>query len=332
MNTTNDLQDKILNVNSENFLDLALEVFDFQSQANSVYAEYLRLLNKHTARPITLEQIPFLPTELFRNRIIKSGDWNEELIFESSGTTQSIKSRHHVHSLNWYHQICRICFEHHYGSIEQYEFIGLLPSVEEKPNSSLISMVQFFVKASGSSVPAVSFINNHQELYKLMTRDTYKNKKIILIGLSFSLLDFAEQFVLDHPQLIVIETGGMKNSKRIMDKQRLIATLQQGFPNAAIHSEYGMTELMSQAYAADALHYSCAPVLKILISDPTDPTQFLSHGKRGIINIIDLGNLYTGSFIQTGDLGIINENGQLEVLGRYNPEEARGCVQMIEEM
>jgi hypothetical protein len=325
MNTINNLQDKILNVNSENFLARALEVFEFQSKTNSVYAAYLKLLNKQNLKPIALEDIPFLPTEIFKHKMIKSGDWKEEIIFESSGTTQAIKSRH------WYHQMCKICFEYHYGSINQYQFIGLMPSAKEKPNSSLVSMVQSFTKISNASNSLDTLLNDHKAIYELLSSDNYWNKKVILFGLSLSLLDFVRHYVVDHPDLIVIETGGMKSSNRKTDKESLLAALKIGFPKASIHSEYGMTELMSQAYAKDSKLYSSPPVLKFLISDPTDPTVFLSQGSRGIINLIDLGNINTCSFIQTGDLGILHENERLEVLGRFNPEETRGCVQMIEE-
>ncbi len=330
MNTLINLQDRILNLNSGNFKELALDVFDFQSKNNVVYSQYLKLLHKQDIQPVQLAQIPFLPAEIFKHRIIKSGDWNEDIIFESSGTTQLLKSKHYVRSLNWYYQIAKSCFEYHYGRIENYEFIGLLPSSEERPNSSLVSMFNSFSKGSKSVVHESSFINDHQALYNLLSSSEYLNKKIILIGLSFALLDFVNNYLIENTNMIVIETGGMKGNGRKTDKEILLGELRKGFPNAEVHSEYGMTELMSQAYALDGKHYSSAPVVNFLISDPSDPTVFLPYGKRGIINVIDLGNINTCSFLQTGDLGIINENQQLEVLGRYNPDEVRGCIQMYE--
>ena len=191
-------------------------------------------------------------------------------------------------------------------------------------------MVRYFSDASNSRVYEKSFLNDHQGLYSLLNNLSEYRRKIILFGLSFALLDFVKCFKVDLENLIVIETGGMKNSNQEIDKDTLLHQLKLGFPKAVIHSEYGMTELISQAYSKDGTHYTAAPLMKFLITDPTDPTIHLTPGKRGIINVIDLGNLHTCSFLQTGDLGILNEQLQLEVLGRFKPEEVRGCVQMYE--
>lgn len=329
MNTLINLQDRILKVKEENFLTLALEVFEYQSKNNEVYAEYLHYLKKQE-KPTRLNEIPFLPTEIFKHRIIKSGTWEEEIIFESSGTTQLIKSRHHVHSLDWYYKVAKNCFEHHYGAIVDYEFVGLIPSTDERPHSSLVAMCNFLRKESFSTVDRLSFMHDFKALYNFINEAKFINKKIILIGLSAALMDFIEVYNVEANNMIVIETGGMKSSHREIDKGHLLQSLKEGFPNAKIHSEYGMTEMMSQAYAMDGLHYSFAPIVKCMISDPTDPTQFLINGKRGVVNVIDLGNVSTCSFLQTGDLGILDDQNRLEILGRFDPEDVRGCTQLYE--
>ncbi len=330
MNTLINLQDKILNVNPDNFLEIASEVFEFQSKNCKVYAEYLRYLRKDGIKPDALTQFPFLPAELFKYREIKAGDWEDETFFESSGTTKETKSKHHVRSLSWYHRVARQCFEFHYGPIQNYQFIGLLPATLERPNSSLISMFQYFMNASGSGNYEHSYLNDFASLFHLLTKPEMSRKKRILFGLSIALLDFAKVYMVEASDLIVIETGGMKSLNRVIDKETLIQELKRGFPNAEIHSEYGMTELMSQAYAMDGIHYASAPILKYIISDTTDPLSFLETGRRGAVNVIDLGNLHTCSFLQTGDLGVLDHSHRLDVLGRYHPDDIRGCGQMYE--
>jgi hypothetical protein len=324
------LQDRILNAGKEDFHNLALEVFDYQSRNNKVYAEYLQLLNKQHIKPRTIEEIPFLPTQVFKSRIVKAGDWTPERIFESSGTTSDHKSLHYIKSIDWYHQVAKQCFEFHYGDLHNYEFIGLLPSAKEAPNSSLVNMFMGFAGIAGSYIPGVSYLHSFQQLNKELRRLNDTNHQVILLGLSFALVDYVKKFETDFPNGIVIETGGMKNQHRQLEKNQILEALKKGFPKAKIHSEYGMTELLSQAYAMDGIHYTTSNTMNILISDPTDPFQFLEPNTRGIINIIDLGNLFTCSFLQTGDLGMLDSDGCFQVFGRYQAEDMRGCVQWFE--
>ncbi len=330
MNSTNILQDRILNVTEENFQELALEVFDYQSKHNKVYAEYLSFLKKSHFRPESIDEIPFLPTSIFKNRVIKSGDWKEKIIFESSGTTSEIKSKHYVRSLDWYHQVSQKCFEHHYGSLTRFHFVCLLPGIESAPFSSLVSMYQNFVKESSSFGEETCYLHSPDGLLDRLDYLSQLQRTIILFGLSFALLDFVESRTSNISNLIVIETGGMKNMRRQIDRLSLINRLQSGFPRARIHSEYGMTELMTQAYSLDGINYSTSPLSRIIITDPSDPFQILPANKRGIVNVLDLANLHTCSFLQTGDLGIINDKSQFQILGRYQAEDLRGCVQLYE--
>jgi hypothetical protein len=331
MNPLINLQDRIISANDANFLALVSEVFELQSKYNAVYAAYLKLLNKTNLQPARPEEIPFLPSDVFKHQIIKTGDWNEELIFESSGTSQSQRSRHYVRSLNWYHEISKACFSNQYGDLLNYEFIGLIPSVNERPDSSLVRMVDGFASIANSIVKNWSFLSDPNAMIDFLNESQTLNKQIVLFGLSFALVDFAANNIIENENVIVIETGGMKNMNKQMDRTEIKTVLKKCFPNARIHSEYGMTELMSQAYSNENMLYKASPFMKFMISDPTEPSNFLPAGQRGLINIIDLGNVHTCSFIQTGDVGILNEEGELQVLGRFNPEELRGCVQMYED-
>ncbi|HEX5625046.1 MAG TPA: acyl transferase, partial [Saprospiraceae bacterium] len=295
------LQDKILNVSDSDFESLALEVFAFQAANNPVYSEYLSLLHVHPAEVRTLEDIPFLPMETWKHRELKSGDWMPEIEFRSSGTTGSRPSRHLVASLNWYHRVAVHCFERFYGPVGDYEWISLVPDPSERPDSSLVSMFGHFCASSGDRQQCVSYLNDFQALYQRLEKPSDSGKKRILLGLSFALLDFAESFIVRDPQLLVMETGGMKSTRRQIPKEELLKGLRSGFPDSGLHSEYGMTELMSQAYSADGLHYRSPSHMKFLLTDPEDPFARMGTGKRGIINIVDLANWSTSAFLQTGD-------------------------------
>lgn len=324
------LQDKILDMNDFNLQEIILEVFDYQSLFNPVYAEFIRLLGKSRESVRALNEIPFLPIQLFKTLEIKTGEWSAEQTFESSGTGQHGVSKHAIASLDFYHKITRHCFQMHFGSILQYEFVGLLPNYLEKPNSSLVSMLQFFINESNDISENSFFLYDFSALNRHLNALKKAKRKVILFGVSFALLDFVAEYQIEFEQLIIIETGGMKNRQRNIERSELLTALKKGFPLSKIVSEYGMTEMLSQAYALDAIEYRGTPFLKFLISDPTDPMQFLETGRRGIINVMDLANIHSCSFLQTEDIGILNENGNLQVLGRFNPEDTRGCVQMYE--
>lgn len=324
------LQDKIMNVNEQDLNQLIFEVYRYQLESNKVFNKFVRFLGLEKKSPQRLEEIPFLPVEIFKSQDIKAGKWEAETIFESSGTQQLGRSKHHVKSIKFYHDVAQHCFEFHYGPLDHFEFVGLLPNYLESPNSSLVSMVNYFVNKANRFSKEVFFLHDFHSLNKLLNDVQEKNRKIILFGVSFALLDFVKEYKINNSDLIIIETGGMKGRRSEIEREVLISELQIGFPHSKIHSEYGMTELHSQAYAMDGMYYSAPPFLKFLISEPTDPMNFLECGQRGIINIIDLANLNTCSFLQTEDIGMLNEQGQLRVYGRYNSENLRGCVQMYE--
>jgi len=325
------LQDKVLYTNQSNSFELVREVYLFQSQNNPVFRHFLELIGKLDRKINQFEDLCFLPIELFKSNEVKTGEWNEELIFRSSGTTDSLRSCHFIEKLGFYNEVSRLCFEFHFGSLEKYEFLALLPNYLERQDSSLVAMVSHFVNSANKLGKDVFFIDDFKSLELKLKALNKLNKQVILFGVSFALLDFANQFNLIHPNLIVIETGGMKGRRREIAKTDLIGQLQSGFPQSKIVSEYGMTELLSQAYALDGFNYRSHPLLKFLITDPSDPFLFLQNSKRGIINAIDLANIHSCSFIKTGDLGQLNPMGELQVLGRFDFEEMRGCSQLYEE-
>lgn len=324
------LQDKILNGKLEDFDDLALEVYAFQSQYCKVYNQFLKYLDKSDFNPQTIEDIPFLPVEIFKRQIVKSGDWNEEMVFKSSGTTSTERSSHHIRSLEWYKQIAKRCFEFHYGPLEQYKFIALLPDFAERPDSSLVHMVRFFTNSSESTAIRSDYFYNHDAFYKDLISFQEDGKILVVFGLSFAFLDFASRYTINKSNLIVIETGGMKSQRREIDRKSLLESLSKSMPNARIHSEYGMTEMLSQAYALDGEHFKTSPWLRFFISNPADPLELVGFNRRGLINVIDLGNLFTCSFLQTGDIGILDELNGLEIMGRLDTRELRGCIQLYD--
>ena len=325
------LQDKVFNANQSNSFELTLEVYQYQSKNNPVFRQFLELTGKLNQTINKFEDLCFLPVELFKSNVIKSGSWKEAAIFRSSGTSSEHRSCHYLENLSFYNRVSQICFEYHFGPLKNYEFLALLPNYLERQDSSLVAMVSYFVNSANKYGKDVFFINDFEKLYVALNEFLRLDKPVMLFGVSFALLDFANQFKIEFPNLTIIETGGMKGRHREIAKSSLLSQLQTAFPKAKIGSEYGMTELLWQAYAVDGVHYRSHPIIKFLISDPADPFSFLPNSKRGIINVIDLANVHSCSFIQTGDLGEFNDNNELQVLGRFDFEELRGCSQLYEE-
>ncbi len=325
------LQDRVLNVNFSNCFELIVDIYSYQSKSNPVFKSFLELIGRREVNIKSLHDLRFLPIDLFKTNRIKTENWDEEYSFGSSGTTGTERSIHLIQSLDFYHKIAQKCFEYHFDNLKEFEFLALLPNYIERPDSSLIEMVRFFVKNSNQFGQEVFFSNEFQKLSKTLESNLLKNKPVILFGVSFALLDFAESFQISDSNLIIIETGGMKTQRREMEKTELIKCLQSAFPQSKVCSEYGMTEMLSQAYAMDGLHFSAYPGLQFLISDPSDPYTILEPNKRGLINVIDLANVHSCSFIQTGDLGMLDEQNNLKVLGRHQFEDLRGCAQLYEE-
>lgn len=322
------LRDKIFSVSKETFSNLALEVFSYQMQWNPVYANYVNSLKKNRATIDTIEQIPFLPIEFFKSFKILSAYTDAETVFTSSGTSGMDSSRHYVPDPDLYTSSFRKTFELFYGSTAEYCVLALLPSYLEREGSSLILMAADLIKKSAH--PQSGFYLRHsEELKNVLLNLRNSGQKTLLLGVTFALLDFAEQFPLDFPELIVMETGGMKGRKKEMVRDEVHQVLKKGFGVRAIHSEYGMTELLSQAYSKGEGIFDSPPWMKVLIRDPNDPLSLTGNGKTGGINVIDLANLDSCAFIATQDLGKTHANGSFEVLGRFDHSDIRGCNLLV---
>lgn len=322
--------DAVFSVNDQDqFNELALKIFNFQAVHCPVYADFISYLNIHPEKLTDITQIPFLPVELFKTHRIISGSNRHDIIFSSSGTTGSVQSRHYVTDRSVYEISFRKGFELFYGDIKDYAVVALLPSYQEREGSSLIYMVDDFIKTSQYSQSGY-FLYNHQELHNTLTE--LKNLKIptIMFGVTYALLDFTESHSIEFPQLIIIETGGMKGKRKEMIREELHASLCKGFGVQNIHSEYGMTELLSQAYSQDAGVFRCPPWMQVIIRDINDPLSLIEHGRTGGINVIDLANLNSCSFIATQDIGRLYKNGRFEVLGRFDNTDIRGCNLLVQ--
>ncbi|WP_121666981.1 LuxE/PaaK family acyltransferase [Mesonia aquimarina] len=310
--------------NPQAFEKKALEIFQFQYQQNSVYHQFCELIKCNPSKVDRLEKIPFLPIEFFKTHQIVSSAKKTEQIFTSSGTTGSVTSKHYVSDISVYEKSFRTAFYHFYGAIEDYVVLALLPSYLERSGSSLIYMAQDFIESSKHPESGF-YLNELDELAKKLIRLDAEGKKILLIGVSFGLLDLIEKHQFHLKNTIVMETGGMKGRRKEMIRKELHEHLANGFGVKKIHSEYGMTELLSQAYSKGNGIFSCPPQMKILIRDPEDPLTLLGEQKNGGINIIDLANVNSCSFIATQDLGKKIGPNRFEILGRFDHSDVRGC-------
>lgn len=326
----NKLIQRLLNFKRDQFENIALEVFDYQKKFNLLYRHYLELLNKADLTPNTLSEIPFLPISFFKSHVIKTGEWNHQAYFSSSGTTQSKTSKHFIRDLKTYSLNAQRGFEQFYGPVDQYMIIALLPSYLERSGSSLVYMINEFIGLSKFEKSGF-FLNEYSSIEDLIKEHLAKeNGKVLLIGVSFALLDFVESIKTSFgDQLIVMETGGMKGRRKELIRAELHARLMNGFGVSQIHSEYGMTELLSQAYSKGEGLFECTDFMKILIRDLTDPFSYPIQGTTGGINIIDLQNFDTIAFIATEDLGVQRKNGAFEVKGRIDFSDIRGCNLMV---
>jgi phenylacetate-coenzyme A ligase PaaK-like adenylate-forming protein len=320
------LHQKVLALEADgDFEALALALFQHQAQHNEVYARYLSYLGADPAQVSCLEQIPFLPISAFKHHLVQTGQWQPQAWFESSGTTGQTPSRHALRSADWYQQMARRCWAYAYGrEPKHWAFFALLPSYLERGQSSLVFMVEDFIQQSIYPESGF-FLYNTQELREALVAAQKKQIPFVLWGVTYALLDFAEQFPLDLRGGIVIETGGMKGRRRELPKAQVHAQLRQAFKLPQIHTEYGMTELLSQAYALEDGYFHCPPTLRVLFRDPTDPLSYVPQGRAGAINVIDLANLDTCAFLATDDLGKADDQGRFQVLGRLDGAEWRGC-------
>ncbi|MGJ8683667.1 MAG: acyl transferase [Nonlabens sp.] len=321
--------DSIFHINSiAQFEEKALAIFHYQLEHNKVYGKYCQLLKR--TNPQNFKEIPFLPISFFKSHQVISNSNSPEITFTSSGTTGMVTSKHHVTNMSVYDSSLDNSFKQTYGRHEDYAILALLPHYLERNGSSLVYMAQRWIEKSNH--PSSGFyLNNIEELAGILEELKKKNQKVILIGVTFALLQLAEQFPQELPQTIIIETGGMKGMRKEIIKQELHEILKSAFAKASIQSEYGMTELLSQAYATDGIHFETPSWMKVLSRDTNDPLTLLNNSKTGGLNIIDLANYNSCSFIATQDLGKVMPDGTFQVLGRFDQSDIRGCNLMAVE-
>ena len=313
---------------AKQFEKTALKVFRFQYDNNAVYRDFCNLLNQNKQSVKSLKQIPFLPIQFYKSHEVVSNSDIPKTIFTSSGTTGSITSRHFVTDINLYEQSYRQAFSQFYGNIEDYTVLALLPSYLERQGSSLIYMVEDLIQLSNNPDSGF-YLNDYDALVHKLLEQERDNKNVLLIGVTFALLDLVEKQNFKLENTIIMETGGMKGRRKEMIREELHEILTQGLGVKAIHSEYGMTELLSQAYSLGNGIFECPSWMQIHIRDTEDPFSYISNGKTGGINVIDLANINSCSFIATQDLGKKYDNGSFEVLGRFDNSDIRGCNLMV---
>jgi len=313
---------------TKEFHKTAMKVFRFQFQHNQVYQKYCLLLNKSPENVKHLTEIPFLPIEFFKSTDILSSTDAVQTTFTSSGTTGMTTSKHHVTDLSFYEASFRSAFSKFYGNIEDYAVLALLPSYLEREGSSLIYMAKDFIE--GSNHPDSGFyLHNYNELAQKLVELDNSGQNVLLIGVTYALLDLIELQKFNLKNTIIMETGGMKGKRKEMIREELHTILTEGFGVEKIHSEYGMTELLSQAYSFGDGIFECPPWMDILIRDTEDPLTIIEDGKTGGINVIDLANINSCSFIATQDLGKKYPDYSFEVLGRFDNSDIRGCNLMV---
>ena len=306
----------------------ALKIFRQQAKNNKVYKQFLDLLKIDPAIIDKVDNIPFLPVEFFKSHKILSCSDEVERIFSSSGTTGAVQSQHFVTDLRIYEESFSRGFEYFYGSIEDYTILALLPGYLERQGSSLIYMVDHLIKASASKDSGF-YLNELHELSELLIKLDSKGEKVLLIGVTYALLDLIEHQKFKLKNTIVMETGGMKGKRKELIRSELHEVLSEGFGLDNIHSEYGMTELLSQAYSLGGGVFETPPWMKISIRDTEDPFHTLDNGRTGGINIVDLANVNSCSFIATQDLGRKISEHKFEILGRFDHSDIRGCNLMV---
>jgi phenylacetate-coenzyme A ligase PaaK-like adenylate-forming protein len=320
---------KIFDITSENdFIKCALELFNYQYTNCNIYQKYCLTRNINPFEVLTLESIPFLPIQFFKRFPIIDNTTISNILFTSSGTTSSNTSSHYVSDIEIYRKSFLKGFTTFYGNPEEYSILALLPSYLERKGSSLVFMFNELIEMTKQNGSAF-YLHNHDELFEKLKINEQRNQKTILIGVSFALLDFAEKYSLQLQNTILMETGGMKGHGKELPREDLHTILQNRFSLRHIHSEFGMTELLSQAYSKGNGLFSTPPWMKILVRDLYDPYTFLPLNTKGGLNIIDLANIHSCSFIETQDLGILKNDSKFEINGRIDNSDIRGCNLII---
>jgi hypothetical protein len=325
----NELLPMLANLSPSTFEETALTVFQYQAKHNLLYARYLKLLSRNPKNVKFLEEIPFLPIQFFKSQIIKTGRWQPKIFFNSSGTTGQITSKHAIRNLDFYLQNALKGFSNAYGNAEDWCFLALLPSYLERGGSSLVAMADALIKQSKHKESGF-FLHNHADLAQKIQECQVKKCKTLLLGVTYALLDFSEAYPMDLEGITVMETGGMKGRRAEMTRETLHNSLKMAFNLPNIHSEYGMTEMFSQAYMQGSTVFAPMHTLCVIITEINDPFTPQKIGRTGQINLIDLANIDTCAFIATEDLGKVHKDSTFEVLGRMDVAEMRGCNFLID--
>jgi phenylacetate-coenzyme A ligase PaaK-like adenylate-forming protein len=324
------IKEQIFNISTPKaFEETALTIFRYQAANCEVYRSFLHHLKVQADQVTSTTEIPYLPIAFFKSHEVKSAATPAQIVFSSSGTTGQIQSKHIVTDLTLYEESFNRAFQHFYGDPANSCILALLPSYQEREGSSLIYMVDALI-AQSQHPKSGYFLHDNEGLYKTLLELQQQGKRTILIGVTYALLDFIEEYNLDFPELIVMETGGMKGKRKEMVREELHELLTAGFGVPAIHSEYGMTELLSQGYSYGHGIFNCPAWMRIVLRDTNDPLSLLQNRQTGGINVIDLANLNSCSFIATQDLGKIHPDGSFEVLGRFDNADIRGCNLLVQ--
>ncbi|MFD2822849.1 acyl transferase [Lacinutrix iliipiscaria] len=319
----------IFSINTDaEFENIALRIFKFQFENNSVYRSFCDLLYKHPSDVKRIEDIPFLPIQFFKSHQVLCSNKNIVQTFTSSGTTGSVTSKHHISDISIYENSFRSGFKQFYGNIKDYTVLALLPSYLEREGSSLVYMVDDLIKQSHKPKSGF-YLDQLSSLTNTLETLDQQGEKVLLIGVSFALLDLVEVHQFQLKNTIIMETGGMKGKRKELIRDELHAILKEGFGVNTIHSEYGMTELLSQAYSNGNGFFNCPNWMRVLTRDTEDALTIQSPKKTGGLNIIDLANIYSCSFIATQDLGRTHNNRSFEILGRFDQSDIRGCNLMV---
>jgi Acyl-protein synthetase, LuxE len=322
-----DFEQKIFEVTNATFTDVCMAIFNYQYINNPVYNQYCTTLGILPKNITTIEQIPFLPISFFKTHPIKNTPFTEQAIFESSGTTQTINSKHFVKDILLYKKSYTTAFEQFYGTENNWCILGLLPSYLERNNSSLVVMVDDLIKQSNHTLSGF-YLYDTEKLHATILHNEIVKQPTLLIGVTYALLDFAEQYPMQLKHTTIMETGGMKGRREEMTRQEVHEILQTKLGVKSIHSEYGMTELLSQAYSKKEGVFYCPSWMSVLLREEDDPFSIRAttlKSKTGLLNIIDLANLYSCCFIATDDVGKLHADGGFEVLGRKDNSDLRGC-------
>ena len=329
-----ELHERIFAAGADNFTELAIEVFNYQYQNNIIYRQYCNALHINISTIDTIEKIPFLPVSFFKTHTVQTGIFKTDTVFESSGTTQTINSKHFVKDMELYKKSFTNCYQKFYGSPQNKCILGLLPSYLQRKKSSLVMMVEELIKTSTNQLSGL-YLYDYEKLHRTLMHNELLKTPTLLIGVTYALLDYAEKYPMQLRHTIIMETGGMKGRREELTRQEVHSLLQKQLGVNLVHSEYGMTELLSQAYSKGDGIFHCPGWMKILIRDEDDPFNVAiaadgdTKSLAGVVNIIDLANIHSCSFIATDDVGRLHVNGSFEILGRMDNSDLRGCSLLV---